>query len=54
MVFKQSASQNDAKVVQREVVVWMKSSISAKNVLFVVGWNPGALFILVIYRVIRS
>ena len=55
MVFKQNASQNNAKVVQREVVVWMKSSSSsAKSVLFVVGWNPGALFMLVIYRVIRS
>ena len=54
MVFKQNASQNNAKVVQREVVVWMKSSSSAKSVLFIVGWNPGALFILVIYRVIRS
>ena len=47
MVFKQSASQNDSKVVQKEVVIQMKSS--AKSVLFVVGWNPGALFILVIY-----
>ena len=54
MVFKQSASQNDAKVVQREVIVWIKCSSSAKSALFVVGWNPGALFILVIYRVIRS
>ena len=54
MVFKQNASQNDPKVVQKEVVVWMKSSSSAKSVLFVVGWNPGALFILVIYIVIRS
>ena len=55
MVFKQNASQNNAKVVQREVVVWMKSSISAKNVLFVVGWNPGALFIsnLQSYQILR-
>ena len=56
MVFKQSASQNDAKVVQKEVVVWMKSSSSsAKSVLFVVGWNPGALFIsnLQSYQILR-
>ena len=55
MVFKQRASQNDTRVVQKEIVVWMKSSISAKSVLFVVGWNPGALFIsnLQSYQILR-
>jgi hypothetical protein len=46
MVFKQSASQNDTKVVQKEVVIWMKSSSSAKSVLFC-NWLESGCFIYI-------
>ncbi len=34
MVFKQSASQNDAKVVQKEVVIWMKIVVAVPKVYY--------------------
>ena len=34
MVFKQSASQNDAKVVQKEVVIWMKIVVTVPKVYY--------------------
>ena len=34
MVFKKSASQNDAKVVQKEVAIWMKIVVAVPKVYY--------------------
>ena len=34
MIFKQSASQNDTKVVQKEVVVWMRIVVALPKVYY--------------------
>ena len=45
MVFKQSASQNNAKVVQKKLLFgWKVVVVVPKVYYFVIGWNPGALF----------
>ena len=44
MVFKQSASQNDAKVVQKKLLFGWKVVVVPKVYYFVIGWNPGTLF----------